>query len=77
MNDLDKLNVLGLVLAGVLLAMTCIKADRVRAWRERFNPGAEEVPDSAFTVARIVFVVMAGMCIYMAIQGFGVSADQP
>ncbi|WP_416986087.1 hypothetical protein [Streptomyces sp. T028] len=77
MNALDKLNVLGLILAAVFLAMACVKADRVRAWRERFNPGAEEVPDSAFTVTRIMFVVLAGMLIYMAIQGFGVSAGQP
>jgi drug/metabolite transporter (DMT)-like permease len=77
MNALDKLSVLCLVLAAVLLALACIKADRVRAWRERFNPAAEEVPDSAFTVTRVMFVLLAGMLIYMAIQGFDVAADQP
>jgi hypothetical protein len=76
-NALDKLNVLGLVLTAVFLAMACVKTDPVRAWRERFNPGAEEVPDSSFTVARILFVFLAGMLIYMAFQGFSVSADQP
>ncbi|MBR8639355.1 hypothetical protein KEF29_08665 [Streptomyces tuirus] len=77
MNALDKLNLIGIVLAVVFLAMACIKAEWVRDRRRRFNPGAEEVPDSAFTVTRILFVFLAGMLIYMAIQGFGVSAGQP
>ncbi|MER6157630.1 hypothetical protein ABT147_19110 [Streptomyces sp. NPDC001868] len=47
---------LGLVLPAALLAMACVKADRVRAWRSRVNPSAEELPDAAFTVARITLV---------------------
>ncbi|MET9847863.1 hypothetical protein [Streptomyces ossamyceticus] len=77
MNALDTLNVLGLVLAAVFLAMACVKADWVRGWRERLNPGAEEVPDAAFIAARIMFVVMAGLLVYMAVTGFSVSARQP
>ncbi|WP_200307284.1 hypothetical protein [Streptomyces adelaidensis] len=71
MDTLTQLNVLGLVLSALLLAMACIKADRVRAWRSRINPSAEDLPDAAFTAARILFVTAAGLGIYLAIQGFG------
>lgn len=73
MDALTQLTVLGLILSVALLAMACVKADWVRAWRSRLNPSAEELPDSAFTVARITFITMAGMLIYLAVQSFGVS----
>ena len=75
MDDLTELNVLGLVLSAVLLGMACVKADRVRAWRAGLNPSAEELPDSAFVVARVVFVGLAGIGVYLAVQGFGVTDD--
>jgi hypothetical protein len=75
MDTLTKLNVFVLVLSAVLLAMACVKADRVRAWREGINPSAPEVPDASFTVARVVLVAMAGFGVYTALQGFGVSDD--
>lgn len=34
---MTQLSVLIFVLAAVLLAMACVKADRVRAWRESLN----------------------------------------
>src|SRR5882762_11371604 len=75
MDTLTKMNVFVLVLAAVLLAMACVKADRVRAWRESINPSAPEVPDASFVLARVVLVTMAGIGIYTAVQGFGVSDD--
>jgi hypothetical protein len=75
MDALTKLNILGLVLAAVLLAMACVKADRVRAWRASINPSAEELPDSAFVVARVIFVTLAVIGIYQCVQGFGVADD--
>ena len=75
MDALTKLNVLGLLLSAVLLGMACIKADRVRAWRARINPSAEELPDAAFVVARVAFVGLAGIGVYLAVQGFGVTDD--
>jgi hypothetical protein len=75
-NTLDKLNVLLLFASAVLLAMACVKADRVRAWRERLNPSAPELPDAAFVCARVVFVALAACGVYTAVQGFGVSDGQ-
>jgi hypothetical protein len=73
MNALDKLNVLGLCLSAVLLAMACVKADRVRSWRASINPSAEELPDSAFVVARVIFLTLAGFGIYTSVQTMGVA----
>ncbi|MFI5674515.1 hypothetical protein [Streptomyces cellulosae] len=75
MDALTKLNVLGLVLSAGLLAMACVKADRVRAWRARVNPSAEELPDAAFVVARVALVATAGVGVYLSVQAFGVSDD--
>ncbi|MEW1872464.1 MULTISPECIES: hypothetical protein [Streptomyces] len=69
MTPLEKLSVFCLVLAAVLLAMACVKADRVRAWRESFNPSAPEVPDSAFVVARLTLVTMAVFMIVVGVRG--------
>ncbi|MFF8034380.1 hypothetical protein [Streptomyces sp. NPDC016626] len=43
----------------MLLATACVKAGRVRAWRESLNPPAPDVPDAAFVVTRLVLVTMA------------------
>ncbi|MFE9905606.1 hypothetical protein [Streptomyces achromogenes] len=75
MDTLDKLNVLSLVLAAVLVAMACVKSDRVRSWRANINPSAPDLPDSAFVAARILFLTLAGIGVYTAVQGFGVSDD--
>jgi hypothetical protein len=74
-DALTQLNVLGLILSAVLLAMACIKADRIRAWRAGINPSAEELPDAFFVAARVTFVALAGAGIYLSVQGFGVSDD--
>ncbi|MER7478438.1 hypothetical protein ABTX60_12390 [Streptomyces sp. NPDC126510] len=75
MDALTELNVLGLVLSAGLLAMACVKADRVRAWRAGINPAAEELSDASFVAARVVFVALAGVGIYLCVQGFNVSDD--
>jgi hypothetical protein len=75
MDALTVLNLLSLVLSAVFLATACVKADRVRAWRSRINPSAEELSDAAFTAARVILVLMAGIGIYLATQGFSVSND--
>ncbi|MFF5474369.1 hypothetical protein [Streptomyces achromogenes] len=75
MDALNKLNVLSLVLSAVLVAMACVKSDRVRSWRENINPSAPDLPDSAFVAARVVFLGLAGVGVYLAVQGFGVSDD--
>ncbi|MFJ5264633.1 hypothetical protein ACIQAC_29665 [Streptomyces sp. NPDC088387] len=62
------MTVFSFALAAVMLAAACIPADRVRGWRESVNPSAPELPDSAFVVARIVFVVMAGLVVYATIN---------
>lgn len=69
MTPLEKMSVFGLVLAAVMLAMACVKADRVRAWRESFNPSAPDVPDSAFVVARLTLVTMAVLMIVVSVRG--------
>lgn len=75
MDALTKLNLLGLVLSAVLLAMACVKADRVRAWRTSVNPSAPDLPDSAFVAVRLIFLSLAGIGVYMTVHGFGVSDD--
>ncbi|MFF7738644.1 hypothetical protein [Streptomyces sp. NPDC007984] len=75
MDALTELNVLGLVLSGVLLAMACVKADWVRSWRSGINPAAEELSDASFVAARVAFVALAGAGIYLCVQGFNVSDD--
>ncbi|MEU2680867.1 hypothetical protein B046DRAFT_07048 [Streptomyces sp. LamerLS-316] len=67
--------VLLLVLAAGLVAMGCVKADRVRRWRESFNPSAPELPDSAFVVARVALFAMAGIGVFSALQFMAVVAD--
>ncbi|MEU6918147.1 hypothetical protein [Streptomyces olindensis] len=57
------------VLSALLILMACIKADRVRSWRESANPSAPEIPDSAFTAARVLLVVMAVAGVVVGFQG--------
>ncbi|MFD5041689.1 hypothetical protein ACFWNI_32060 [Streptomyces sp. NPDC058377] len=64
-----------LVLAAGLVAMGCVKADRVRRWRESFNPSAPELPDSAFVVARVALFGMPGIGVFSAFQFMAVVAD--
>ncbi|MFC8231123.1 hypothetical protein [Streptomyces sp. NPDC057287] len=63
------------VLAVGLVAMGCVKADRVRGWRESFNPSAPDIPDSAFVAARVVLFGMAGVGVFTAFQFLDVVAD--
>ncbi|WP_216589786.1 hypothetical protein [Streptomyces brasiliscabiei] len=72
MDPLTQLTVLGLILSVLLLAMACVKADWIRAWRARIDPSAEQLPDSAFTAARVTLITMATVGIYLAVQSLGV-----
>ncbi|MFJ8887017.1 hypothetical protein ACIRJR_26930 [Streptomyces sp. NPDC102402] len=63
------------VLAAGLVAMSCVKADRVRGWRESFNPSAPGLPDSAFVAARVVLCGMAGIGVFSAFRFMAVVAD--
>ncbi|MEU3897704.1 hypothetical protein [Streptomyces sp. NPDC045251] len=65
---MTELSVITFVLAAVLIGMACVKADRVRSWRESLNPSAPEVPDSAFVAARVLFVVMAAACVWVGLS---------
>ncbi|MER6344200.1 hypothetical protein ACWC10_07295 [Streptomyces sp. NPDC001595] len=69
------MSVLLFVLAALLILMACVKADRVRGWRESLNPSAPELPDAAFVVARITLVVMAVACVVVGVQGLGAEDD--
>lgn len=72
---MTELSVITFVLAAVLIGMACVKADRVRSWRESLNPSAPEVPDSAFVAARVLFVVMAAACVWVGAQGLATEDD--
>lgn len=69
---LTRLSVILFVLAAILLLMACVRADRVRSWRESLNPSAPGIPDAAFVVARITFVGLAVGCVVMGVRGLGV-----
>jgi hypothetical protein len=60
------------VLAAILLLMACVKADRVRSWRESLNPSAPDIPDAAFVVARITLIGVAVGCVVTGVRGLGV-----
>ncbi|MFI2379887.1 hypothetical protein ACH5AO_33270 [Streptomyces sp. NPDC018964] len=72
---MTQLSMICLILAAVLLAMACLKADRVRAWRESLNPSAPDVPDSAFVVTRLVLVTMAVLLTVAGCRGLAVEDD--
>ncbi|QIJ65061.1 hypothetical protein [Streptomyces sp. JB150] len=69
---LTKLSITLFVLSALLILMACVKADRVRGWRQSLNPSAPELPDAAFVVARITLAVMAVAGIVVGLQGLGV-----
>ena len=69
---LTRLSVILFVLAAILLLMACVKADRVRSWRESLNPSAPALPDAAFVVARITLIGVATGCVVMGVRGLGV-----
>jgi hypothetical protein len=56
--------VITFALSAALVAMACVKASRVRAWRHTVNPPAPEVPDSVFTVASIMLFAVAAVGIH-------------
>ncbi|MGX1133560.1 hypothetical protein RKD49_005750 [Streptomyces glaucescens] len=66
------LSVILFVLAALLILMACVKAQRVRSWRESLNPSAPEVPDAAFAVARIALIGVAIGCVVVGVRGLGV-----
>ncbi|WP_030749373.1 hypothetical protein [Streptomyces sp. NRRL S-31] len=70
---MTSITVILFVMSAVLIAMTCVRADRVRSWREAVNPTAPEVPDSAFTAARVTFLVMAAFGIYYGFQSISLA----
>ncbi|MGP4088209.1 hypothetical protein [Streptomyces sp. KR55] len=72
---LTKLSVILFILSAVLVAMACVKADRVRSWRESLNPSAPDIPDGAFVVARILLIGMAVGGVVSGFQGLAVEDD--
>ncbi|MFI2779098.1 hypothetical protein [Streptomyces sp. ALB3] len=72
---MNTLVVVVFVLAAGLVAMGCVRADRVRRWRESFNPSAPDISDPAFVGARVVLFGMAGIGVFSAFQLMAVSAD--
>ncbi|MER6976380.1 hypothetical protein ABT317_04840 [Streptomyces carpinensis] len=63
------------ILSAVLVAMACVKASRVRAWRHSVNPSAPEVPESSFVVARVLLLVMAALGLYTGFHTLAVADD--
>ncbi|WP_171117765.1 MULTISPECIES: hypothetical protein [Streptomyces] len=72
---LTELSITLFVLSALLILMACLKADRVRRWRESVNPSAPEIPDAAFVVARITLIGVAVACVVSGVQGLGVEDD--
>ncbi|MCQ4203216.1 hypothetical protein M4J06_000599 [Streptomyces coelicoflavus] len=75
MSELTGLTIFLFVLAVLLVVMACIKADRVRSWREVLNPSAPDLPDAAFVVGRAVLILMAIACVVVGFQGLAVQDD--
>ncbi|MFF9197701.1 hypothetical protein ACF09L_21080 [Streptomyces sp. NPDC014779] len=69
------MTVVTFVLAGLLLLMACVPADRVRAWRTARHPGAPEVSGAAFAVGRLLLVTMAVLGIVTGFRGLSVQDD--
>ncbi|WP_405599085.1 MULTISPECIES: hypothetical protein [unclassified Streptomyces] len=61
--------------AVLLLLAACVKSDRVRGWRHSLNPSAPDLPDAAFVVGRVVFLIMAGVMVFEGFDLLRVSAD--
>ncbi|PZH15255.1 hypothetical protein C1I97_08685 [Streptomyces sp. NTH33] len=68
---MTKVIVISFVLTAVPAEAGCVRADRVRAWREALNPSAPDVPDAAFVVARLLFFSMAAVMLF---RGFRLMA---
>ncbi|RFC71972.1 hypothetical protein [Streptomyces sp. AcE210] len=62
-------------IAAVLLLAACVKADRVRGWRQSLNPSAPDLPDAAFVAGRVIFLVLAGVMVFEGFSLLRVSAD--
>ncbi|MEU6659918.1 hypothetical protein [Streptomyces sp. NPDC046821] len=62
-------------IAGVLLLAACVKADRVRGWRQSLNPSAPDLPDAAFVVGRGIFLIMAAVMVFEGFNLVRISAD--
>ncbi|MFB7709444.1 hypothetical protein [Streptomyces sp. NPDC056105] len=62
-------------IAAVLLLAACVKADRVRGWRESLNPSAPDLSDASFVVGRVIFLIMAGVMVFTGFDLLRVSAD--
>ncbi|WP_329569751.1 hypothetical protein [Streptomyces sp. NBC_01361] len=62
-------------IAAVLLLAACVKADRVRGWRHSLNASAPDLPDAAFVVGRVIFLVLAGVMVFEGFSLLRVSAD--
>ncbi|MFK4800072.1 hypothetical protein ACI3K5_15445 [Streptomyces sp. MPA0124] len=74
-SELTGLAIFLFVLAALLVLMACVKADRVRSWREVLNPSAPDLPDAAFVVGRAVLILMAAVCVVVGFQGLAVQDD--
>ncbi|MER5552739.1 hypothetical protein ABT001_13825 [Streptomyces sp. NPDC002793] len=66
---------IALILAVGLVAMGCVKAERVRGWRTFSNPSAPEISDSVFVLARVVLFGTAAVCVFSGFRLLAVSAD--
>ncbi|MGW0791046.1 hypothetical protein ACWD04_23080 [Streptomyces sp. NPDC002911] len=72
---MNALSVIVIVLAAGLVAMGCVKAERVRGWRASFDPSAPEISDSAFVVARVILFGAAAVGVFSGFRLLAVSAD--
>ncbi|MDF3302666.1 hypothetical protein [Streptomyces tropicalis] len=50
--------------AAVMALAGCLRSAWVRAWRRRLSPGAPELPDASFVLARVVFFALAGVLVF-------------
>ncbi|MFG2524274.1 hypothetical protein [Streptomyces sp. NPDC048527] len=62
-------------IAALLLVAACVKADRVRGWRHSLDPSAPDLPDAAFVVGRVIFLVLACVMVFEGLSLLRVSAD--
>ncbi|MET9497798.1 hypothetical protein [Streptomyces sp. NPDC006552] len=62
-------------MAAVLVAMACVRADRVSALRRRTHPSGGQLPPAAFAVARAVLLTMAAICVWQGAQARATDAD--
>ncbi|MFJ8982012.1 hypothetical protein [Streptomyces sp. NPDC102282] len=67
--------VVAFALATGLVALGCVKADRIRRLRDSFNPSAPEISDAAFVAARVALFGMAAIGVFSAFQLMAVVAD--